>query len=127
MQKEQDKDTLPAMYARAKELRHDLTPAESILWNALRDRRLNGLKFRRQHPVGMFIADFYCAKFRLIVELDGRVHQNTVEEDLSRTRHLADYGYQVIRFNNDEVEKDLPHVLSSILSACSTPPSEIEC
>jgi very-short-patch-repair endonuclease len=124
MRDEQSKDTPPAIYARARELRHDQTHAEDILWSALRNRHLNGLKFRRQHPVGPFIADFYCVEYRLIVELDGSIHQNSIEEDLSRTQQLANYGYRVIRFRNDQVENDLPFVLSSILIACSTPPSE---
>jgi very-short-patch-repair endonuclease len=124
MRDDPSKDTPPAIYARARELRQDLTHAETIMWNALRDRRLNGLKFRRQHPVGLFIADFYCAKYRLIVEVDGGIHEHTIEEDLSRTRQLADYGYRVIRFSNNEIEMNLPQVLSTIQIAWSTPSSE---
>jgi very-short-patch-repair endonuclease len=121
MKDEKQKGTPAIIYAQARELRHDLTQAETILWDALRNRRLNGMKFRRQHPLGPFIADFYCAEFRLIIELDGRIHNNSTDEDLARTVQMSDYGYRVIRFRNEEVENALPRVLSDIIKACSPP------
>ena len=82
----------------AREMRHELTPAESQLWNALRGRKLGGLKFRRQHPVGRFILDFFCAEYRLVVEVDGEIHATQIEHDTERTRLLGEFGYRVIRF-----------------------------
>jgi very-short-patch-repair endonuclease len=98
-----------------------MTPAEQILWKRLRDRRLSGLKFRRQHPLGTYIVDFYCPAQRLAVEIDGGVHQSQVEDDLERTCYLESQGYQVIRFQNSQVEGDIDCVLASILQACSHP------
>ena len=103
---------------RAKELRKTQTPAEKILWSRLRNRGLCGLKFRRQHPVGPFIADFYCAQHRLVVELDGEVHLGLAEQDASRTTQLTAYGYQVLRVWNEEVEANPDQVLEKIAAAC---------
>ncbi len=103
---------------RARELRREMTPAEKTLWNRLRDRQLAGLKFRRQHPLGPFIADFYCAECRLVVEIDGDVHDLQAQHDLARTERFEEYGYQVIRFRNEQVLNDLNGVLTSIQAAC---------
>ncbi|MBN1449833.1 MAG: endonuclease domain-containing protein [Anaerolineales bacterium] len=103
---------------RAKELRKTPTPAEQILWQALRNRRLCGLKIRRQVPLGPFIADFYCAQHRLVVELDGGVHCRRIEADAQRTMQLERYGYQVLRVQNEEVETDLAGVLEKISVLC---------
>ena len=96
------------------ELRRRATPAEDILWEALRDRRLAGLTFRRQHGVGSFVLDFFCAACKLVVEVDGIVHDQQVEQDRYRTEHLAQYCYRVIRFRNEEVFSDLDAVLERI-------------
>ena len=96
-----------------------MTPAETILWEKLRGRRLNGYKFRRQHPLGQFIADFCCSSARLIVELDGAVHDAQQEYDHERTLQFESFGYRVIRFNNDEVIRNLDQVLERIANACS--------
>jgi len=110
--------TSQAMLARARQLRHEQTPAEALLWEHLRNRRLKGLKFRRQHPVGRFVADFYCAQRRLIVELDGAVHRMQGEYDALRTEELERDGYRVIRFTDNQVERDLERVLERIAEAC---------
>jgi len=104
--------------ARARQLRREQTPAEALLWEHLRNRRLKGLKFRRQHPVGRFVADFYCAQHRLIVELDGAVHRMQGEYDALRTEELERDGYRVIRFTDNQVERDLEWVLERIAEAC---------
>ncbi len=104
---------------RAKELRRNLTQAEANLWARLRNRQLGGLKFRRQHPVGPFIADFYCAEHRLVVEIDGDIHDLRIEQDQERTWQFEKYGYNVIRFPNGQVEQDLESVLASILVICT--------
>ncbi len=103
---------------RAKELRQQMTPSEKVVWDRLRSRRLGGFKFRRQHPVGPYIADFYCATPRLVVEVDGSVHAGQAEEDEQRSQRLAEYGYQVLRVSNMEIETDLESVISRILEAC---------
>jgi very-short-patch-repair endonuclease len=104
---------------RAKELRRNLTSAEGILWSRLRNRQLGGLKFRRQHPIGPFIADFYCAEKRLIVEVDGDIHNMQIKQDQARTMQFESYGYNVIRFHNEQVEQELESVLEAIQSACT--------
>ena len=99
-------------------LRKHLTPAERVLWNRIRNRQLAGLKFRRQHPLGPFVADFYCAEARLVVEVDGGVHTLLQERDAGRTGEFGRYGYRVIRFANDQVLMDIEAVLSAIDEEC---------
>jgi very-short-patch-repair endonuclease len=103
---------------RARELRQSMTPAEKILWRRLRNRGFNQLKFRRQQPLGPFIVDFYCAKYRLIVEIDGSVHDQLQERDAARTAYFEQHGYRLIRFRNEAVEKELNAVLAAIQEAC---------
>ena len=98
-------------------LRAKMTPAEQALWEAVRDHRLHGLRCRRQHPVGQFALDLYCARHNLVIELDGGVHDTQAEQDAARTAYLNTYGYRVIRFRNEEVLTDLPSVLERIIAA----------
>jgi len=79
---------------------------------------LCGLKFRRQHPIGPYIVDFYCAQHKLVVELDGSVHLQQMEYDAERTPFLNSRGLQVIRIQNEEVENDLERILCKIAEAC---------
>ena len=111
--------TTAAIQQRARELRQEMTPAEELLWGRLRRKQLNGLKFRRQHPLGPFIADFYCAEYRLVVEIDGDVHKGQREYDIVRTEWFEAHGYRVIRFRNDDVIKDIETVLTAILATCN--------
>ena len=106
--------TTPKIEAAARRLRKNMTPAESKLWRALRGKKLAGLKFRAQHPVGRFILDFYCPACKLVIEVDGDIHDETAEYDQIREEHLRKYGYRVIRFSNDEVLNDLPSVMEQI-------------
>jgi very-short-patch-repair endonuclease len=103
----------------ARKLRQEETEAEKILWEALREKRLNGLKFRRQHPYERTILDFYCVKQQLVVELDGSIHdlQDQFASDEERTKYLNDHGLRVIRFRNEEILKSLPAVLQRIVEA----------
>ena len=80
-------------FARAKELRKNMTPAEKVLWQRLRNYKVDGFYFRRQHPIKFFIADFYCAKADLIIEIDGGIHNNpdVCEHDVNRTAELPDF------------------------------------
>jgi len=98
----------------ARELRKRLTPAEKLVWDRLRKRQLKGLKFRRQHPIGPYIVDFYCAALRLVVEIDGGYHQERGEEDAERSAYLRDEGYHVVRFDNRDVLENLEGVMKRI-------------
>jgi very-short-patch-repair endonuclease len=103
---------------RARELRKEMTPAERLLWQVLRSNALNGAYFRRQHPVGSFILDFYCTKAKLAVEVDGGTHLEQVAYDAERTRWLArERGIRVIRFSNDDIKQNLGAVVEAIQEA----------
>jgi len=108
----------PHTRRRARDLRKPLTPAEQKLWPYLRDGRLGGYKFRRQHPIGSFIVDFCCVEAKLVVEIDGESHSDSQKHDRERTRLLTSQRYQVIRFWNTEVLSNLEGVLKTILSKC---------
>lgn len=101
----------------AKRLRRKMTDAEKILWRSIRNRKLDGLKFRRQHPIKNYIADFYCFEINLVIEIDGKVHdkKDQIEHDDNRTAELERFGVNVIRFTNDEVENNLGKVLKEII------------
>ena len=113
--------TTPEIEQAAKRLRKNLTPAEALLWSALKNKQLEGLRFRRQHPVGNFILDFYCPACRLVVEVDGEIHRDRLDYDDARTSKLAEHGYKVLRFSNERVINDLPQVLNEIRKAVSPP------
>jgi very-short-patch-repair endonuclease len=112
----------------ARELRGHETAAELRRWAALRDRRLGGLKFLRQHPIGPFVADFCCVDKHLIIEIDGPVHDLQRDQDRDREALLTAAGYLVVRFANDEVLESLPEVLRQFrkiaLERTSIPSSE---
>lgn len=108
---------------RAVELRHRQTGAEGLLWEQIRSGKINGLKFRRQHPIGQFITDFCCPRLRLIIELDGAIHKYQKAKDLARTEKLEAKGYRVIRFTNDQITNDLYAVLQSLVSLTDNLPS----
>ncbi|MDF3078551.1 MAG: imidazoleglycerol phosphate synthase, cyclase subunit [Sphingobacteriaceae bacterium] len=99
-----------------------MTSAEMVLWEKLSGSQL-GAKFRRQHPIGLYIADFYCHKYRLIVEVDGSIHNQPeiAEHDKTRQTHLEAEGFTVIRFTNQQIYKDLESVLTTILSHMQHP------
>ncbi|MGI0486939.1 endonuclease domain-containing protein [Pantanalinema rosaneae CENA516] len=99
----------------ARRLRKQLTPAEARLWNVLQNRKLAGLKFRCQHPVGHFIVDFYCPAYKLVIEVDGSIHSQQITYDEARTEQLQAFGYYVLRFSNEEVLTNLQSVLSQII------------
>jgi very-short-patch-repair endonuclease len=109
----------PEASERARELRRADTAAEQRLWNALRDRRIAGLKFVRQLPVGPYFADFACRSKKLVIEVDGALHgdEEAVAYDARRTAFLEREGYRVIRFTNDDVYKALPEVCEAIVAA----------
>ena len=101
--------------------RHRKTPtkSEAILWNALRDRRFRGIKFRRQHVLHPFIVDFYAPSLKLVVEVDGGYHAGRVAEDAARDAELARlHGVRVIRFEASRVERSLAGALAELAAAC---------
>ncbi len=100
---------------RAHQLRLNLAPAEQLVWSLLRDRRLGGLKFRRQVPSGPYIADFLCHEVNLIVELDGETHEYRMHEDAERTRYLESQELRVLRVANEDVFANLESVAIAIL------------
>jgi len=105
-----------------RELRKNSTETEQILWNAIRNRTLEGRKILRQHPLfyditgkeSFFVADFYCHKEKLIVELDGNYHEFRLKEDAERTSILNFLGLRVIRFKNEKINSNLDEVLNEI-------------
>jgi very-short-patch-repair endonuclease len=100
----------------ARRLRLGQTDAERLLWFLIRDRRLDGLKFKRQMPVYQYVVDFCCSDARLIIELDGGQHGVRQEADAARTRKLEELGYLVLRFWNDDVLSNIDGVLETIVS-----------
>jgi len=92
-----------------------MTNAERLLWQHLRNRELGGYKFRRQRPIGPYIVDFVCLEKKLVVEVDGGQHAGQVELDTKRSGYLKEKGYQVLRFWNNEVLKEIESVLTVIL------------
>ncbi|MBZ9675146.1 endonuclease domain-containing protein [Mesorhizobium sp. ES1-1] len=105
----------PAKRSFARSLRREMTEAEDRLWSELRDRRLDGIKFRRQVPIGKYIADFVCAEARLIVEIDGSQHADS-DHDRIRTAQLEAEGFRVLRFWNDDVLKEMNAVCDTIIA-----------
>ena len=101
---------------RARQLRKEMTPAERKLWARIRDGQLDGAHFRKQHAVGRFIVDFFCARSRLVIEVDGDSHADRVEYDTERTQWLNEQKhYRVVRFTNDEVSHRIEAVLERIV------------
>jgi very-short-patch-repair endonuclease len=105
---------------RAIELRKNMTPVEKELWKHLKNKQILGLRFRRQHPIDIFIADFYCHKIKLVIELDGQIHSTpkNIEYDENRTAELERLGIKVIRFKNEEVLENIEEVVSQIKKKC---------
>ena len=98
------------------QLRQNLTPAEAFLWRHLKSRKFEGKRFTKQHNIKNYIVDFYCASEKLIIELDGEVHNNSVaqEYDHNRTKDLNTLGFKVLRFENKMVFENLASVLKEI-------------
>jgi very-short-patch-repair endonuclease len=101
----------------ARQLRRSQTDAEKLLWSKLRNRALYGYKFRRQVPVGNYIADFLCQEAMLIVELDGGQHAEQQDDDQRRTRWLESQGFDVMRFWNNDVLWNIDGVCDALLEA----------
>ena len=100
----------------AREFRKEPTESEKILWGALRGKKLDGIKFRRQQPIGYFVVDFYSSFYRLVVEVDGPIHDLQKEADVARQAILEELGLIVLRIKSEIVEKNLPVALDMIRS-----------
>lgn len=108
------------IFENAKRLRKQMTDTEIALWMYLK-KGINGFKFRRQHPIGLYVADFYCHKVRLIVEIDGSIHnqQEVQIQDKIREDDIIQWGYKIIRFTNKEVHQSIEKVLDIITNKIS--------
>ena len=117
------KKSSPFLYEFAKQMRKDPTKAEEILWHRLKNKQLAGLKFRRQHPIDRFIADFYCHERKLVIELDGSIHGQVEQKDLDtgRTETLNEFGIKVLRFKNEEILDNIEEVINKILDTFKKP------
>jgi len=107
----------PDLQEQAVRMRGRSTPAEDRMWQELRNGRVDGLRFRRQHPVGRFIVDFYCVRAGLVVEVDGPIHKDQLQADQERDAFLSSMGLKVIRFTNDEVMSQITQVVARIREA----------
>jgi len=111
----------PHIFEKAKVLRDNMTPSELVLWERLKGKQICGLRFRPQHPIDIFIADFYCHPIRLVIEVDGGIHKTTAQKeyDIGREAELSEWGIHVIRFANDEIENNIEDVIGQIDSICT--------
>jgi len=116
----------PSRTARARALRGEQNNAEALLWNALRNRQLNGIKFRRQYPIGLYTADFASLEHRLVVEADGISHFARLLKDVERDEFMERMDWRVMRFSNQQVERDLAYVLDRIREAVESPGSALD-
>jgi very-short-patch-repair endonuclease len=103
-----------------------MTPAEQLLWREIRNRKLMGLKFRRQHPIHIYIADFYCHEIKLVIEIDGGIHNSDPikENDQNRTAELDRLGISIIRFTNDQIMENTNQVLIDLKQFILSLPSQ---
>lgn len=110
----------PYIFANAKALRANMTVSEQYLWQKLKGKNLLGLRFRPQHPIDVFIADFYCHSIKLVIEVDGGVHENREqrEYDIGREAELNALGIDVIRFKNEKVINHIDEVVEEIKRCC---------
>jgi very-short-patch-repair endonuclease len=109
---------------KARELRRDSSKPERICWELIRAHRLAGIKFRRQHPIGPYFADFVCASRRLVIEIDGEHHAFQVEADACRTAFIESQGWRVLRFWANEVLRNPDGIWAAIEAALNEQPSQ---
>ena len=105
------------IFEKASELRRNMTDAEILLWNELKNRKVFRPKFRRQHPIDIFIVDFYCHEFKLAIELDGDIHLKVEikEYDDGRSHDIEKLGIKILRFTNKEIFENIENVKQCIL------------
>jgi very-short-patch-repair endonuclease len=112
-------------YAHA--LRANMTWAENKLWARLSNKQLNGCRFKRQHPIANYITDFYCHKAKLIIEVDGKIHEEAMRiiYDQDRTKAIEQLGCRVLRFTNEDVLDRIDDVISAIRKEIASPSGEV--
>jgi len=104
----------PGILELARSLRNTMTYHETLLWEKLKRKQICGVRFRRQHPISFFIADFYCHEVLLVVEVDGKIRDHKFDHDDGRSAEMGKYGIKVIRFSNFEVENYIEKVIKNI-------------
>ena len=106
----------PEMLGKVRELRKNMTRSEKLLWQRLRRKELIGARFRRQHPINRFIADFYCHQAKLVIEVDGLYHNDEDQKiyDEGRCQEFREFGIEILRFTNEEVESNIDKVMERI-------------
>jgi very-short-patch-repair endonuclease len=116
----------PHIFEKAKALRNNMTNSELKLWEKLKGKQMLGLRFRPQHPIDIFIADFYCHPIKLVIEVDGGIHKSKdqKEYDIGRTAELNYWEIEVIRFTNEEIENKINEVIKEIEKTCIKRQSE---
>lgn len=107
----------PRMTTRARSLRRAATFPERLLWSRLRDGQIGGIRFRRQHVIGPYVADFYCPSCKLVLEIDGHSHDGQARRDQARESYLRALGLTVVRFSNDDVIRNIGGILETIEAA----------
>ncbi|WP_245868077.1 endonuclease domain-containing protein [Labilibaculum filiforme] len=118
----------PHIFEKAKYLRENMTLAELKLWDLLKEKQVQNLRFRAQHPIDIFIADFYCYPLKLVIEVDGGIHQSSEQKeyDIGREAEINHWGIKIIRFTNNEIEEDLNKVIDEINKICSIQKLELK-
>ena len=118
----------PQIFENAKALRKNMTSSEKKLWQFLSGKKVLKLRFRTQHPIDIFIADFYCHPLKLVIEVDGDIHESKShkEYDIGREAELSEWGIKVIRFTNEEVENDISQVMNEIEKICIKRKEELQ-
>lgn len=111
----------PIIFERAKAMRENMTLAEKAVWELLKGKKMLGLRFKLQHPIDIFIADFYCHSLKLVIEIDGGIHKSNDqgEYDIGREAELKHWGIKVVRFTNEEVKDDIAHIQNEIERICT--------
>ena len=117
----------PHIFKKAEQLRRNMTKCETLLWKRINDKKILWCRFKAQHPIDIFIADFYCHALQLVVELDGEIHNNRIrrEYDIGRTAELERFEIKVIRYSNDEVLNDIEKVIYDIMRECKIRKDEL--
>lgn len=114
MEREKFCGAKPLTFERAKYLRENMTETEKILWNELKLNKIDGFRFKAQHPIDIYIVDFYCHKAKLVVEIDGEIHKFKKNEDKARTEELESFDLKVVRFSNDDIRNNINYVIEKI-------------
>lgn len=118
----------PKVFERANELRKNMTKAESKLWEYLKGKRILNLRFRAQHPLDNFIADFYCHPLKLVIEIDGNTPKSKEqgEYDITEEADLIQWKIKIVRFKNEDIENNIEQVIEEVKKVCALRSLELE-